>query len=371
MSSVDPKNRLNDLSSREWLPFQKSWFLLGKNPLPEFINFFTKSNYPDVHTGTVAVYPDELLISSGLELNSRKICTLSAIQHQKLDYVYIDLTAWQSLVDLNERIDEIRDLMQKIEQNLNDRGYITVVAKNWHHAGGSELVAWEIARLFGACFQQKDEKIGCGVAKDYTQMEAQNGWSPHNSVTYFLQFRKEKERVSGLKNNFSKSEKLPQNMPEKGNGAFRDAWFVHRPPRREKGVLLHPAKFPEDLVERFITNFTRPGEVVLDPMAGTGSTLIAALDCQRIACGIELNPEFVEIAKSRFSAGAQYQLVTGDAADQLSYSHLPAADYCITSPPYWDMLRMRGSETQKKRKDAGLQRWYSDDPKDAGNIEDY
>ena len=46
-------------------------------------------------------------------------------------------------------------------------------------------------------------------------------------------------------------------------------------------------------------------------------------------------------------------------------------DYCITSPPYWDMLRAKGSETQKTRKEAGLDVHYSEDENDLGNLEDY
>jgi len=46
--------------------------------------------------------------------------------------------------------------------------------------------------------------------------------------------------------------------------------------------------------------------------------------------------------------------------------------HVITSPPYWDMLRMRGAETQKKRRAApDLDVHYSDDPRDLGNVADY
>jgi MYXO-CTERM domain-containing protein len=41
-------------------------------------------------------------------------------------------------------------------------------------------------------------------------------------------------------------------------------------------VLRHPAKFPETLAQEFIEFFTHAGQVVLDPMAGTGSALVAA-----------------------------------------------------------------------------------------------
>ncbi len=372
MSIPDPKNRINDLSGREWLQFQKSWFLLEKNPLPEFVKFFTKYQYGDGHRGAIAIHPENATMRELVLAQNREVHQLAAQASQNyVDYVYLDFTTINSLSQLRQQQAEIEKLIDRIERQLRDQCYITIVVNNKHGENGSELVAWEMAKIFGAFFQQKDEKIGCRKTTVDAQEEKQNGWAPHNSVTYFLHFRKEKQLDRKAKIELSQPNSKVKKTPASVVGNFRKAWYVHRPPRRGKGVLLHPAKFPEDLIERYIKNFTQPGEVVLDPMAGTGSALVAALACGRSACGIELNPDFVEIAESRFSKNDPFQLITGDAAKAESYQNLPPADYCITSPPYWDMLRMRGSETQKKRKDAGLQRWYSEDPHDAGNIDDY
>src|SRR5215510_10292742 len=78
---------------------------------------------------------------------------------------------------------------------------------------------------------------------------------------------------------------------------FQKSWFLHNPPPRKKGVLVHPAKFPETMAQEFIEFFTKAGETVLDPMAGTGSTLIAALHAGRNSYGIELNSKYAKIAQ--------------------------------------------------------------------------
>src|SRR5512137_2606068 len=78
---------------------------------------------------------------------------------------------------------------------------------------------------------------------------------------------------------------------------FQKSWFIHNPPPRRKGVLVHPAKFPETMAQEFIEFFTKQGEMVLDPMAGTGSTLVAGLRAGRNSIGIELNPKYAEIAR--------------------------------------------------------------------------
>ncbi len=162
---------------------------------------------------------------------------------------------------------------------------------------------------------------------------------------------------------------------------FQKSWFIHNPPPRKKGVLVHPAKFPETMAQEFIEFFTKRGETVLDPMAGTGSTLVAALRCGRNSYGIELNPKYAEIARQiiaeeRTALGdsienLKSEIVNGDASLAITYQ-FPEIDYVLTSPPYWDMLHAKGAETQKKRRIAAdLDVFYSDDPNDVGNLHDY
>jgi DNA modification methylase len=162
---------------------------------------------------------------------------------------------------------------------------------------------------------------------------------------------------------------------------FQKSWFIHNPPPRKKGVLVHPAKFPETMAQEFIEFFTKEGQTVLDPMAGTGSTLVAALRCGRNSYGIELNSKYAEIARQIITAerselglkveSLKSEIITGNATSAVEYQ-IPTIDYVLTSPPYWDMLRARGAETQKKRRTtANLDVFYSDDPEDLGNIDDY
>jgi len=180
------------------------------------------------------------------------------------------------------------------------------------------------------------------------------------------------------------------NMPNKLNDLdpktwlkFQKSWFIHNPPPRKKGVLRHPAKFPETLAQEFIEFFTKRGQTVLDPMAGTGSTLVAALRCGRNSYGIELNPTYAQIASEVVAlekanlpeeladSNLAAEVINGDAQNASLYG-IPPVDYVLTSPPYWDMLHARGAENQKKRRtDADLDVVYSDDPNDVGNLHDY
>lgn len=166
---------------------------------------------------------------------------------------------------------------------------------------------------------------------------------------------------------------------------FQKSWFIHNPPRRQNQVMRHPAKYPETLAQEFIAFFTKQGGLVLDPMVGTGSTLVAALRLGRNSIGVELNPGYANLARqvvvderaalSSAAAGLRAQVITGDAGRLVQYAaeeEWPLVDYVITSPPYWDMLRARGAKTQlNRRQDPGLDVFYSDHPDDLGNIADY
>ncbi len=162
---------------------------------------------------------------------------------------------------------------------------------------------------------------------------------------------------------------------------FQKSWFSHNPPPRNKDVLRHPAKFPETLAQEFIEFFTKSGQVVFDPMVGTGSTLLACLRSGRSGFGLELNPAYAEIARELIdeerellgppASELHVEVINGDAAD-LQSLNLPQIDYVLTSPPYWDILHARGAETQRQRRDSSeLDVTYSDDPADLGNIADY
>jgi site-specific DNA-methyltransferase (cytosine-N4-specific) len=76
---------------------------------------------------------------------------------------------------------------------------------------------------------------------------------------------------------------------------LRDAWSI-----KTVGVPdAHFATFPVELVERCLLLATVAGDLVLDPFMGSGTTMLAAAGLGRPSVGIDLNPEYVEIARRR------------------------------------------------------------------------
>lgn len=66
----------------------------------------------------------------------------------------------------------------------------------------------------------------------------------------------------------------------------------------------HPCPKPEPLMIHQIADFTDPGDLILDPFAGSGTTLAAAKRVGRKAIGIEVSEQYAEVAAKRLSQGA-------------------------------------------------------------------
>lgn len=136
--------------------------------------------------------------------------------------------------------------------------------------------------------------------------------------------------------------------------------------------LKHPAMFPSALAERLIECFTNEkSRMILDPFAGVGSTLLAAKELGKDAIGIEISPEFAEIARKRvqqvlpFEGKPDIKIKVADSRDLVDYVPANSVDMVITSPPYWDIL------LEKRTADYKPSRDYGDARADLGKIRDY
>jgi SAM-dependent methyltransferase len=104
----------------------------------------------------------------------------------------------------------------------------------------------------------------------------------------------------------------------------------------------HPAKMLPAIAAHAITRYTAPGDLVLDPMCGIGTTLVEAVHRDRRAVGIEYETRWAAIARANLALAPPTQarlghVVTGDARhlDRLLPPELlDRVDLIVTSPPY-------------------------------------
>ena len=94
-------------------------------------------------------------------------------------------------------------------------------------------------------------------------------------------------KTDDIKINYDKTEKDP----------LTSVWYIPHFIKKR----LHPVQMPIAVASKIIKRGSKKGDIVLDPFAGSGTTIIAASRLQREFLGIEINPKYVEIIKNRLN----------------------------------------------------------------------
>jgi tRNA G10 N-methylase Trm11 len=139
--------------------------------------------------------------------------------------------------------------------------------------------------------------------------------------------------------------------------------------------MTHPGKMIPAIARYLIHTFTDPGDLVLDPMAGIGTTVIEAMHADRCGVGVEYEHRWAELAAAnlahatRRGATGLGEVYRGDSRrlpELLPERHAGRVKLVITSPPYGDSthghVRTPGTSTGKVRK---VHHRYGDD---GGNL---
>lgn len=162
-------------------------------------------------------------------------------------------------------------------------------------------------------------------------------------------------------------------------------WRFGYESRDVRKKTLHPATYPIALARRCIELFTHRGELVLDPFVGSGTTLVAARDCDRNAIGCDLNQAYIDLccqrlaqAKLELDGSSRQVAVLGDARSAGDLVEPETVALVLTSPPYANCLNRRRQNKSRRSEDRvneqfGQVEQYSQDPADLGTLsyEDY
>ena len=96
-----------------------------------------------------------------------------------------------------------------------------------------------------------------------------------------------------------KEYEVPTDSLKNPGKQMRDVWVIPTTPKREKLLGGHPTQKPLALLERIIAAVTLPGDKVLDPFSGSGTTGVAAKKLGRNFVGIELDENYVQLSIER------------------------------------------------------------------------
>lgn len=206
--------------------------------------------------------------------------------------------AYDQSLTLEEYLDFLRRVMQEVYRVLVHGGRACINIANLGRRPYIPLSAYVVRLMEEIGFLMRGEIIwdkgaGAGVSM------AWGSWcSPANPVLrdvheYILVFSKgafRRRPAAGQKGDIS-----PEQFMEWTKSVWRFA------PESAKRIG-HPAPFPVELPKRLILLYTFPGEVVLDPFMGSGTTAVAALETGRTFVGYETEPAYLTLAQQRIAA---------------------------------------------------------------------
>jgi DNA modification methylase len=142
-----------------------------------------------------------------------------------------------------------------------------------------------------------------------------------------------------------------------------DVWDI--PPESAVRVR-HPAPFPVELPQRLIELYTFRGDLVLDPFLGSGSTMLAARRTGRHGIGYDLDPAYVELARSRLAEEPAVARRPGrDRIDDEGASAGALAEDALVAAGFTDVrgnrrLRGLGLAVSFTARDTAGRTWYFD-----------
>lgn len=167
--------------------------------------------------------------------------------------------------------------------------YLFLLSKNKKYYYDSSAIAEPCSESFLNDPRHKTGSTDKNMKNGYAESKAQNPKSVHR---LFDKQRGHSRKHDGFNGRWDKMERSEQCS---GMRNKRDVWTVAPACYPD----AHFATFPPDLIRPCILAGSRGGDTILDPFFGSGTTGQVSLELGRKCIGIELNPDYIELAKTR------------------------------------------------------------------------
>ena len=239
-----------------------------------------------------------------MEVN-RLICGDAIKQMSKFPDGCVDLVVADPPYNLGKNYGNYRDLRAWHEYEAFTRNWLSQAVRVLKSTGS--IYVFMGVRFISKLFLILEGELGLDfnawITWHYTQgMGRKTGFSPrHEDVLYFTKTQDYTFNLDDIRIP-QKYFRLRNNMAGANPG---DVWkFSHvhySNPEREK----HPTQKPEALMERMIRASSNPGDTVLDPFVGSGTTCRVAEVLGRKWIGIDINPEYIAMSQRRIDSGSE------------------------------------------------------------------
>jgi site-specific DNA-methyltransferase (adenine-specific) len=151
------------------------------------------------------------------------------------------------------------------------------------------------------------QKLDCRIINDITwfkpngapALAGRNFTASHETILWASKGQKAKHTF-----NYSQSRDwdVSNDSIYRRGKQMRSVWSIPTTPKREKVFGNHPTQKPLELMTRLIALCTLPGDTVLDPFCGSGTTGVACVSLGRNFIGIDLDQEFLDLATRRIES---------------------------------------------------------------------
>jgi DNA modification methylase len=125
---------------------------------------------------------------------------------------------------------------------------------------------------------------------------------------------------------------------------------------RQRWREKHGGRFIPQVPKRFITLFTHPGETVLDPFCGSGTTNVEAKRLGRNSVGIDVNSYSTNMTLHRLAeldmqmverSNTRHEIVQGNCVEIMKQISEESVDLIVTSPPYFDVVDYKDNHPEQ------------------------
>jgi site-specific DNA-methyltransferase (adenine-specific) len=254
---------------------------------------------------------------------TRLICGDAAGEMAKLADASVDLLIADPPYNLGQDYGDDSDARQWDAYAAFTRAWLAQAVRVLKPAGS--LYAFMGVRFIARLYRMLEEDCGLSfngwIVWHYTQgMGRKRGFSPrHEDILYFT-------KGAGFAFNLD-AVRVPQKYFRKRNNMAGanpgDVWQVSHVHYCAGERTRHPTQKPEGLIERMVRASSNPGDWVLDPFVGSGTTLRVAQALGRRCIGIDSNPAYIALARQRLETAGEFD--SFDARRGRTPRDLPAA----------------------------------------------
>lgn len=236
----------------------------------------------------VVIFNDDILTTDAIGPNSIDLIVTSPPYNVGISY-----NSYQDNIPYSEYLEFTRAWLSRCLQFLKDDGRLCLNIPLDKNKGGPQSVGADVTTIA----KQVGFQYYSTIIWNEGNISRRTAWGSWLSATapcvlapvelIVVLYKKYWHKTSGS----GKSDITKEEFVEWTNGLWTFSG--------ESREIGHPAPFPLELPTRCIKLFSFVGDTVLDPFAGSGTTLVAAAMLDRVGIGVEIDPQYCELAKRR------------------------------------------------------------------------